>query len=197
MRRSLYPGSRAAIVALVILGLVAATAAGTYAARSDDNSNGDGDRRIAIRDDCDPRDPSWGPTGGCLRKRGNVTFAEFNAAANSPLAAAVVGHQAWRNDPTYLLVKDGSTVPVRNAGGRVHTFTKVAAFGGGNVPPLNRGLTPAPECPLAIGILPGDSVKVSGLAVGDHLFMCCIHPWMRAQITVKPKHSHDHDHHNH
>jgi plastocyanin len=187
-------GFRAAAAALLLLGLAAATAAGTYAARgSDDNSPGD--RNIAMRDDCDPTDETWTEVGGCLRKQGNVTRAEFFAAAGSPLSAAVVGHPAWRNSPSYLVIKEGGTVRVRNAGGRGHTFTEVKAFGGGTVPPLNQGLTPAPECPLAIGIAPGESVELSGLAVGDHLFQCCLHPWMRAQISVKPKSSGGHDHH--
>jgi plastocyanin len=190
-------GFRAAAAALLLLGLAAATAAGTYAARgSDDNSPGD--RNVAMRDDCDPADPAWAPTGGCLRKRGNVTFADFIAGASSPLSpTTVVGHPAWRNSPSYLVMKEGGTVRIRNAGGRNHTFTEVEAFGGGiaPAPPINRGLTTAPECPFSIGIAPGESVKLSGLAVGDHLFQCCLHPWMRAQITVKPKSGVGHDHH--
>jgi hypothetical protein len=186
-------GFRAAIAALVLLGLVSVTAAGTYAAGgSDDNSPGD--RNIAMRDDCDPTDPGWAPTGGCQRKEGNVGFAEFNALVRSPLSTATVGHPAWRNSPSYLVIKEGSSVRVRNAGGRGHTFTEVAAFGGGNVPPLNQGLTPAPECPFAIGIAPGDSVKLSNLAVGNHLFECCIHPWMRAMIKVVPRSGGGHHH---
>ena len=175
----------------MLLGLVAATAAGTYAAGgSDDNSPGD--RNVAMRDDCDPTDPGWAPTGGCLRKEGNVGFAEFNALVSSPLSTATVGHPAWRNSPSYLVMKEGATVRVRNAGGRNHTFTEVAAFGGGNVPPLNQGLTRAPECPFAIGIAPGESVKLTDLGVGNHLFMCCIHPWMRAMVKVVPSSSHQH-----
>lgn len=190
-------GFRAAAAALLVLGLAAATAAATYA-RTGDSSKGDGDRRIAMRDDCDPRDPGWNQVGGCDRRRGNVTFAEFNAELNSPLAQSVVGHQAWRNDPSYLVVEHGTTLRVKNVGGREHTFTEVADFGGGVVPPLSRGLTLAPECPLSIGVLPGDSVKVSGLAVGNHLFQCCIHPWMRALVKVKPdRGGDDDDHHDH
>jgi plastocyanin len=186
-------GFRAAIAALVLLGLVAVTAAGTYAAgAADDNSPGD--RNIAMRDDCDPTDPGWAPTGGCQRTEGNVSFAEFNALARSPLSAATVGHPAWRNSPSYLVIKEGSTVRVRNTGGRGHTFTEVAAFGGGNVPPLNQGLTPAPECPFSIGIAPGESVKLAGLAAGDHLFQCCLHPWMRAMIKVVPASGGAHHH---
>ncbi len=74
---------------------------------------------------------------------------------------------------------------VRNAGGRPHTFTEVANFGGGKVPDLNEGLEVAPECPGSVDIAPGDSIKVSGLSVGNHRFQCCIHPWMRALIKVK------------
>jgi plastocyanin len=105
------------------------------------------------------------------------------------LADAVIGHQAWRNDPSYLVVEAGKAIRVRNEGGRVHTFTKVAAFGGGKVPnpALNEGLRTAPECPSSIDILPGGGMRTSGLAPGDHRFQCCIHPWMRALITVQPR----------
>jgi plastocyanin len=158
---------------------------------SDRDSDGPGGRRfIAIRDDCDPRDPAWDPTGGCLLRRGNVRFAEFADELDSPLSIAVVGHQAWRNDPPYLVIKAGKTIRVRNEGGRVHTFTKVAEFGGGKVPPpggvgLNKGLVLAPECPGSVDIPPGESMRVSGLTPGNHRFECCIHPWMRAIIKVK------------
>src|SRR5215208_857315 len=53
------------------------------AASSDETGGG---RQIAILDDCDPTDPAWAPTGGCLSKRGNVTNAEFNALLTSPLS---------------------------------------------------------------------------------------------------------------
>ena len=156
---------------------------------SDRDSGGSGGRRfIAILDDCDPRDVAgWRPTGGCALKRGNVTFAEFARELDSPLAAAVVGHQAWRNEPSYLVVDRGKTIRVRNDGGRAHTFTEVAAFGGGKVPnpALNEGLVTAPECPGSVDILPGESARLSNLPSGDHRFQCCIHPWMRALITVQ------------
>jgi hypothetical protein len=146
-----------------------------------------GQRYIAMLDDCDPRDPGWNPTGGCLLRRGNVTFAEFNAENYSPLALSVVGHQAWRNEPSYLVVETDKSVRVRNEGGRVHTFTKVARFGGGRVPPLSGGLTPAPECATARDVAPGESIRVSNLGPDNNRFQCCIHPWMRAIIKVKAK----------
>src|ERR687897_686798 len=62
-------------------------------------------RVVVMRDDCDPNDPAWAPTGGCTRKNGQVTFAEFAGELDSPLAAAVIGHQAWRTETSYLEVE--------------------------------------------------------------------------------------------
>jgi plastocyanin len=144
-------------------------------------------KRVAIRDDCDPDDPAWERTGGCTLRGGDVTEAEFGAELFSPVLADMfpIGHQAWRNDPSYLKVKEGDTVKVRNEGGRRHTFTRVAQFGGGRVPPLNGAMLPAPECSAAMDLDPGDDAEVGGLAPGNHRFQCCIHPWMRALIKVE------------
>jgi len=151
-----------------------------------DNSSFPGKRLVAIRDDCDPRDPAWAPSGGCALRRGDVNFAEFNAENNSTLAAAVVGHMAWRMDPTYLKLRDGKTLRVTNEGGRTHTFTKVAQFGGGKIPnpALNKGLATAPECPGSIDIAPGGRAEISNLTVGNNRYQCCIHPWMRIIVKV-------------
>jgi plastocyanin len=142
---------------------------------------------VEIFDDCDPADAAWNPTGGCALDDGDVTFAEFNAERLSPLAAAIVGHQAWRNDPAYLKIEFGDTVNVKNKGGRAHTFTEVENFGGGTVPPLNVGLEQAPECVGAAVLAPGARTKLTGLSVGNHRFQCCLHPWMRALIKVLPE----------
>lgn len=169
--------------AAVLLALVAtAFAAITPSGRSDDDS---GRHQIAMLDDCDPRDPLWNNVGGCALKRGDVSFLEFVGEADSPLAAAVIGHQAWRNSPSYLEVTVGRTIRVKNEGGREHTFTKVANFGGGVVPTLNEGLQTAPECLEFENVEPGDTTTLPSLAVGNHRFMCCFHPWMRALIKVK------------
>jgi plastocyanin len=165
--------------------------AAVSASRLGNDDDAHGPAKIAIRDDCDPRDPAWAPTGGCLLRHGNVTNAEFNALLTSPLSLSTVGHPAWRNDPTYLVTLAGSTVRVRNEGGRTHTFTEVAQFGGGRVPPLNRGLVPAPECSGAVNIAPGASAEVSNLSVGNHRFQCCIHPWMRELVKVKSQADND------
>jgi plastocyanin len=172
--------------------IVAPDARGSTASSASRNSNSDDDAdqdgKIAMRDDCDPTDPAWAPTGGCLLRRGDVRFAEFSAELSSPFSLAVVGHQAWRNDPSYLEIFSGKRVRVRNEGGRAHTFTEVAQFGGGKIPnpALNKGLITAPECPNSVDIPPGGSTEVSALSAGNHKFQCCIHPWMRAMIKVKP-----------
>jgi hypothetical protein len=151
-----------------------------------DQRSGAYGRTIVMRDDCDPDDPEWDETGGCSLRRGDVDVAEFTVELASPLSTAVIGHQAWRNDPPYLKVQVDQDVRVRNYGGRVHTFTEVANFGGGRVPPLNMGLTPAPECATATDVPPGGRMTVKDLGEGNHRFQCCIHPWMRAIIKVKP-----------
>ena len=150
-------------------------------------ADSDVDKTVVMRDDCDPDDLGWTPTGGCALRRGDVNLAEFNEELISPLSASVIGHQAWRNDPPYLQVHTDQDVKVTNRGGRVHTFTEVDEFGGGRIPPLNQGLAPAPKClpPAAvINMAPGDTIEVTGLSAGNHRFQCCIHPWMRAVVKV-------------
>lgn len=145
--------------------------------------------QVTVLDDCNAADYNTVPPpgGGCTLEEGDVTRAEFNAERFSPLAAATIGHQAWRNDPTYLKIDAGDAVKVKNKGGRNHTFTEVANFGGGVLPALNVGLVPAPECATASTLAPGDSTKLTDLSVGNHHFQCCFHPWMRALIKVLPE----------
>lgn len=146
----------------------------------------DGDEKVRVLDDCDPNGwPGAPPGGGCALEEGDVARAEFNAERFSPLALSIIGHQAWRNDPSYLKIEEGETIKVKNQGGRGHTFTEVAAFGGGLVPPLNQGLGVANECNTATALPPGAKVEVTGLSVGNHRFQCCFHPWMRTLVKVK------------
>jgi plastocyanin len=181
---------RAGVTALLLLGLIAVIATGASAAGADRDWGG---RHTALLDDCDKSDPAWNAVGGCTKK-GNVTFAEFNEeVADTPNSAAVVGHQAWRNDPAYLVVKKGATLKVKNRGGRPHTFTEVAEWGGGVVPPLNEGLAFSTECASLVELPPGARAKVENLTVGNHRFLCCFHPWMRTLVKVKPKRHGKHD----
>jgi plastocyanin len=92
-----------------------------------------------------------------------------------------------------LRLKSGKKIRIRNEGGRTHTFTEVADFGGGRVPPLNASqtgipsLTPAPECvrPGVVDLPGGARDVVEGLTPGNHKFQCCIHPWMRTLVKVE------------
>ena len=173
------------VVPLLVAGVAAGFAASMWRA-SPVAAEQERNRKIAMRDDCDPDDPAWAPTGGCTLRDGDVNLAEFGTELFSPLSAAVIGHQAWRNEPSYLKIETDQDVRVNNAGGRIHTFTEVANFGGGRVPPLNMGLAPAPECASATDIAPGERVVITDLEAGNHRFQCCIHPWMRAIVKVKP-----------
>jgi hypothetical protein len=184
------------VALLTCVGLLVA-AAGTIDVTAGQN-RGEGPRQVLLLDDCDPDDPAWGATGGCNLPGGDVTNAEFGAFRLSPLAPSVIGHPAWTFEPMYLKVEDGKRINIRNEGGRVHTFTHVAEFGGGRVPPLNAGrpgtgtapLTVAPECvaPGVVDIPGGGRDVVDGLAPGIHRFQCCIHPWMRTMVRVEDNH---------
>ena len=167
--------------------LAALVGLGHFTTSASDRSN---DPNVAMLDDCNPTDPGWSPTGGCglKPKDGDVTMGEFGALLFSQLGPGIlIGHPSWRNEPSHLVVTSRKTVRVRNRGGRGHTFTKVAEFGGGYVSPLNGALTQAQECtPQQTQLVPpgGDS-EVTGLAPGLNRFQCCIHPWMRATIRVE------------
>jgi plastocyanin len=159
------------------------------------NSSETNSKKAAALDNCDPKDPNWAPVG-CLnndKPENNVTNAQFVSLVFSPFSAAIVGHTSWRFDPGYLTVEPGKTLRLSNEGGRPHTFTEVAQFGGGRIPPLNNpGLTPVPECALAPGaadpnlVAPGATMEKT-LGPGEHRMQCCFHPWMRMIVKVEDK----------
>lgn len=169
-----------------------------------------GEQRIALVDDCDPDDPNWGPVPGCLQDKGDVSQAEFNMFLRSPLynktvppslaGEFLVGHPSWRNEPSHVVIEEGKRIHVKNEGGRPHTFTPVAQFGGGRIPPLLVGTQMAPECaaPPAgetdpFQVAPGGRLKLKASGEGIMRFQCCFHPWMRATVRVTPE---DHDGHD-
>ena len=114
-------------------------------------AQGNGKVKVSLVDDCDPTDPGWAATGGCGLKQGDVNTAEFGAFLTSPLAPGLsgntppgppqlIGHPAWAIEPNYTKTSK-TTIRVENEGGRAHTFTQVANFGGGFVPQLNFGMS--------------------------------------------------------
>ena len=100
----------------------------------------------------------------------------------------------WDFEPDKLSIKEGTNLNVFDQGGEPHTFTEVARYGGGFIPPLNSpGEGTVPECAggfsnVAVAktrILQGSQRQITGLSKGTHLFQCCIHPWMRMEVKVK------------
>jgi plastocyanin len=114
-------------------------------------------------------------------------------------AAAGRPDPGWDFEPDRVSIAKGTPLIVVNQGGEPHTFTEVAKFGGGfiggptGVGGLNGGQAPVPECKggfkdVAVArtrILQGSQLQVTGLSKGEHLFECCIHPWMRVTVDVR------------
>jgi hypothetical protein len=144
-------------------------------------------RTVQILDNCGPsfnvalQDP-----GACTRPAG-MSFGTFIQQLLKG------GAQSWRFAPEQLKLGNGGRITAINRGGEFHTFTEVAAFGGGCVAELNGplGLTPVPECAgapgifFATGVPQGASLTTAPLASGTHRFQCLIHPWQRTTATVK------------
>ncbi|MEN3358759.1 MAG: hypothetical protein V7637_2741 [Mycobacteriales bacterium] len=158
----------------------------------------DSSRELRARDDCDPATFNAALGAGACIGNGNTTVTEFN---NELAQRGSVN--AWKYDPDHRNVNRGDSVVVVNRGGETHTFTKVARFGGGFVASLNQASgnpTPAPECatmaadgslvptpPSATNLRVAAQTQVPAppLATGTTLFQCCIHPWMRIQVTQR------------
>jgi plastocyanin len=146
-------------------------------------------RQVEVLDDCDAAsfDAALNDPDACV-KSGGTTFDEFISQL-----VAMGQAPAWRFAPTRLDLTTGGTIDAYNRGGEFHTFTEVAAFGGGCVPILNQilGLTPVPECANAdvlfatTGIAPKGELESAPLPSGTHLFECLIHPWMRTTVVVR------------
>src|SRR5260221_12193379 len=158
---------------------------------------------VRMQGPCDPAsfNAAVGP-GTCIGK-GETTFAHFIAELTSAQKAG-----SWHFDPSAGTLAPGTVLSLENRGGEVHTFTKVKEFGGGFVAPLNAlscNPVPAPECATATigGLIPkpespsnifveAETTEVGPTAGGPILpsgtktkFMCCIHPWMRTELTTQ------------
>lgn len=154
--------------------------------------------RIKIQDDCQPAtfnlNPPDGAGPGTCRANfdGETSFQKF-------IQQIIRFHKAedWKFDDTPDKVDAGTTIHLRNEGGETHSFTRVANFGGGIVPPLNAllGLAgPVPEC-IAMNagatFVPSQTKDQVGptLTNADQgktvKFQCCIHPWMRTEVRVR------------
>src|SRR5579863_7816617 len=128
----------------------------------------------------------------------NVALAAFGYATtlSDLLAGAQSGNPSrnWDFEPVSMSVPHGTVIKVVDQGGEPHTFTEVQQFGGGFLAPLNApGETTVQECAGGFStvevartrIIQGSTLEIPNLAPGEHLFQCCIHPWMRVTINVQ------------
>jgi hypothetical protein len=144
-------------------------------------------RNVQILDDCDAETFNAVLGEGTCVKDGDVTFDEFIGQL------LTVGEApAWRFAPGHLKLDAGGTITATNRGGEFHTFTEVAAFGGGCVPELDEllGLEPVPECDIqdifpTTGVPPRTSRTTGPLAGGMHRFQGLIHPWQRTTAEAR------------
>ena len=146
--------------------------------------------QVVALDECDPAtfNAALG-TAFCH----NVTLGAFTTLSDLfAQAAAGTPDPNWDFEPDTLHIKKGTPIIVVNQGGEPHTFTEVKQFGGGFIPGLNSGEAMVSECAngfknLALArtrILQGSQLQITGLSRGEHLFECCIHPWMRTKVEV-------------
>ncbi len=148
--------------------------------------------QIVALDECDPTtfNAALGPDF-CK----NVTLGAFTKLSDLfAKAAAGTPDPGWDFEPDAIKIKEGTVLSVADQGGEPHTFTEVKNFGGGFIPGLNApGEDIVPECSggfsnVAVArtrILQGSNVNITDLSKGEHLFQCCIHPWMRVKVEVK------------
>ncbi len=142
-------------------------------------------RQVSMMDACDPSFNVFIGPGTCVRN-GGVPFNVFIAQLTAHQSAG-----AWHNAPSQTDAWLGDSLVAVNKGGEVHTFTRVAAFGGGIVPLLNElSGTPnvVPECAAESTFVPPDGTDTETLdQSGELKFQCCIHPWMRTTVLVKTR----------
>jgi plastocyanin len=145
------------------------------------------ERLVTMMDACDPEsfNAAVGP-GTCVERQAGVKFPAFIDELNRTQKAG-----AWVFAPPATVARAGQTFLAVNRGGEVHTFTRVAAFGGGIVPLLNDlsgNPDVAPEC---LSLDPDDFVPAGGTyeeeidEPGTQRFQCCIHPWMRTTLRAR------------
>jgi len=160
--------------------------------RDDGEDNSPSSAQVVALDECDPATFNAALGAGFCK---NVALGAATKLSDLfAKAQAGTPDPGWDFEPDTINIKKGATLTVFDQGGEPHTFTEVAQFGGGFIPVLNApGETTAPECAggfanLAVAktrILQGSQRQITGLSKGEHLFECCIHPWMRVKVEVK------------
>jgi plastocyanin len=150
--------------------------------------------QIVALDECDPSSFN-AVLGPDFCKNVSIGILGYTTTFQDLFAQAAAGtpDPGWDFEPDTVKIKEGTILSVVDQGGEPHTFTEVAKFGGGFVPGLNSGEDTVPECVggfknVAVAktrIIQGSQIQVTDLSKGEHLFECCIHPWMRVKVEVK------------
>jgi len=149
--------------------------------------------QVVALDECDPATFNAPTAVGPDFCKNVAIGASTTFSALFAEAAAGTPDPNWDFEPDALTVHKGTPIQAVNQGGEPHTFTEVAKFGGGFIPGLNDGQATVPECDGGFSrvevartrILQGSQLQVTRLSKGEHLFQCCIHPWMRMKVEVK------------
>jgi hypothetical protein len=140
---------------------------------------------VNMADACDPDTFNAAIAPETCTRSGGMKFDRF---IDLLTRLAFVG--PWHFAPNIAKARVGATFVAVNKGGEVHTFTEVAAFGGGIVPDLNQlSRTPdvAPECTQLKGedfVPPGAAYREQVEHGGSLKYQCCIHPWMRLEADA-------------
>src|SRR6267378_87142 len=175
----------------LIVSLFVAALTLSFAPAEHDQENPPSVAQVVALDECDPGtfNAALGPDfckNVALGASTKLTDLFAKAKAGKP-------DPSWDFEPDTVHMKKGTILDVVDQGGEPHTFTEVAQFGGGFIQPLNSGENTVLECAdgfanLAVArtrILQGSHTQITGLSKGEHLFQCCIHPWMRVKVQVK------------
>jgi plastocyanin len=161
-------------------------AAGVFAMACSDSSQPATNTTVSMQDQCDPATFNATLGAGACTRQGTMTLSQFNAelAANHSVAA-------WQFSPSTFSIHVGDVITARNDGGETHTFTEVDQFGGGVVPALNTASGNPVEAPECAQLTSTDQVAAGAVFhtdpaahSGTEYYQCCIHPWMRATVTV-------------
>ena len=171
---------------LLLAGATGAVAQNTYGSHVNPVA------QVVAVDECDPTTFN-AALGADFCK--NVTLGSFTTL-DQLFAAAAAGtpDPGWDFSPDVVHLHEGEVLSVVDQGGEPHTFTEVKHFGGGFIAGLNApGEQTVPECTNGFAnvkvaqtrILQGSHTDIAGLSKGEHLYQCCIHPWMRVKVDVK------------
>jgi plastocyanin len=145
---------------------------------------------VRMEDRCEPESFNAVVGEGTCVGNGTTTFTEFAEDLN-PID---FGDDHWRFQASGSSIKLGESIKFVNKGGEFHSFTEVAEFKGGCVDQVNDplGLTEkVPQCADPAAFPGGLIAPLGGVGTvtpttrGTHLYMCLIHPWMQAEVTVK------------